>query len=77
MAARTSPPSNEDVASTLEDVAAVLEAQDANPHRVRAYREAARTLRVREATITTRLYRARLRLADSWRDEEQLERERS
>ncbi|MGH2856771.1 MAG: RNA polymerase sigma factor [Solirubrobacteraceae bacterium] len=28
-----------------------------------SYREAARALRVREATITTRLYRARLRLA--------------
>ena len=35
-----------------------------------SYREAARTLRVREATITTRLYRARGRLAASWRDEE-------
>ena len=30
-----------------------------------SYREAARALRVREATITTRLYRARLRLARS------------
>ncbi|HZU59920.1 MAG TPA: sigma-70 family RNA polymerase sigma factor [Solirubrobacteraceae bacterium] len=30
-----------------------------------SYREAARTLRVREATVTTRLYRARLRLADA------------
>ncbi len=29
-----------------------------------SYREAARALRVREATITTRLYRGRLRLAD-------------
>ncbi len=28
-----------------------------------SYREAARTLRVREATVTTRLYRARMRLA--------------
>lgn len=34
-----------------------------------SYREAARALRVREATITTRLYRARLRLASAWRDE--------
>ena len=30
-----------------------------------SYREAARALRVREATITTRLHRARLRLAQS------------
>jgi RNA polymerase sigma-70 factor (ECF subfamily) len=30
-----------------------------------SYREAARALRVREATITTRLHRARLRLADA------------
>jgi RNA polymerase sigma-70 factor (ECF subfamily) len=42
-----------------------------------SYREAARTLRVREATITTRLYRARLRLAASWRDEELVKEERS
>ena len=33
-----------------------------------SYREAARTLRVREATITTRLYRARQRLANSLGD---------
>ena len=33
-----------------------------------SYREAARVLRVREATITTRLYRARLRLARSLGD---------
>ena len=36
-----------------------------------SYREAARALRVREATITTRLYRARLRLATAWRQQEQ------
>jgi RNA polymerase sigma-70 factor, ECF subfamily len=34
-----------------------------------SYREAARALRVREATITTRLYRARQRLAHSLSDE--------
>jgi RNA polymerase sigma-70 factor, ECF subfamily len=34
-----------------------------------SYREAARALRVREATITTRLYRARQRLAHALRDE--------
>jgi RNA polymerase sigma-70 factor (ECF subfamily) len=42
-----------------------------------SYREAARTLRVREATITTRLYRARLKLAATWRDEELVKEERS
>jgi RNA polymerase sigma-70 factor (ECF subfamily) len=42
-----------------------------------SYREAARTLRVREATITTRLYRARLRLAAFWRDDEQAKERRS
>ena len=35
-------PSNEDVADVLERVAALLEAQDANPYRVRAYGKAAR-----------------------------------
>jgi RNA polymerase sigma-70 factor (ECF subfamily) len=34
-----------------------------------SYREAARALRVREATITTRLYRARQRLAHALRDQ--------
>jgi ERCC4-type nuclease len=38
-------PSNEDIASQLERIAELLEAQDANPFRVRAYREAAGTLR--------------------------------
>lgn len=33
-----------------------------------SYREAARTLRVREATITTRLHRGRLRLAQALRE---------
>ncbi|HTT31915.1 MAG TPA: RNA polymerase sigma factor [Solirubrobacteraceae bacterium] len=33
-----------------------------------SYREAARALRVREATVTTRLYRARQRLAHALRD---------
>src|SRR5262245_36096418 len=36
------------IAQTLEDVAAVLEAQDENPHRVRAYREGARVVRALE-----------------------------
>ncbi len=34
-----------------------------------SYREAARALQVREATITTRLYRARQRLAQALGDE--------
>jgi RNA polymerase sigma-70 factor, ECF subfamily len=38
-----------------------------------SYREAARALKVREATITTRLYRARVRLASAWREAEGLE----
>jgi hypothetical protein len=38
-------PTNDEIAATLEDVASVLEAQQANPHRVRAYREGARVLR--------------------------------
>ncbi len=41
-----------------------------------SYREAARALKVREATITTRLYRARVRLAAAWREEAGLEEER-
>jgi RNA polymerase sigma-70 factor, ECF subfamily len=37
-----------------------------------SYREAARALRVREATITTRLHRARQRVADTLTDESAL-----
>ncbi len=37
-------PSNEDIADALERVAALLEAQDANPFRVNAYRRAARVV---------------------------------
>lgn len=36
---------NQDIAATLERIAALLEAQDANPHRVRAYRSGADTVR--------------------------------
>jgi hypothetical protein len=39
------PPSNEEIAAALDDLAALLDAQDANPYRARAYREAARVLR--------------------------------
>lgn len=37
-------PTNDEVATVLTDVAAVLESQRANPHRVRAYREAAKVI---------------------------------
>lgn len=34
-------PSNRDIAAVLDQIAALLDAQDANPHRVRAYRDGA------------------------------------
>jgi hypothetical protein len=37
--------SNDDLADVLEQVAELLHTQDANPYRIRAYREGARTLR--------------------------------
>ncbi|MGB7412790.1 MAG: helix-hairpin-helix domain-containing protein [Thermosynechococcaceae cyanobacterium] len=40
------PFTNEEIADPLEQVADLLETQDANPYRVRAYRQAAQTLRV-------------------------------
>jgi RNA polymerase sigma-70 factor (ECF subfamily) len=40
-----------------------------------SYREAAQALKVREATITTRLYRARVRLATAWRQADAMEEE--
>lgn len=45
MDARSTPPTNEDVALALEAVAGLLEAQGANPFRVRAYHVAAQTVR--------------------------------
>lgn len=39
------PPSNADIAARLDTIAELLEAQEANPYRVRAYRMAAQTLR--------------------------------
>jgi len=39
---RSDYPSNQEIADVLERVAALLEAQDANPYRVNAYRKAAR-----------------------------------
>src|SRR5690349_1253255 len=38
-------PTNAQIAAILERIADLLEAQDANPFRVRAYREAAQTIR--------------------------------
>jgi hypothetical protein len=40
-----SPPTNEQVAVELEEIATLLETQGANPFRVRAYRNAAKTIR--------------------------------
>jgi putative hydrolase len=42
---QTGPPGNEETARALEETAGLLEAQGANPFRVRAYRNAAATLR--------------------------------
>jgi len=50
-------PSNEEVAEVLERVADLLEAQDANPWRVRAYRGAAATVRGLEQPVAELLAR--------------------
>lgn len=47
---RPVPPTNEDLATTLEEVADLLEEQGANEFRVRAYRRAADTLRTIKGT---------------------------
>lgn len=44
-------PSNDDIASLLDRIAELLEAQDANPHRVRAYREGAQSVRAAEESL--------------------------
>lgn len=46
--------SNEDIANRLDEIAALLEGQAANPYRVRAYRRAAATLR-RQATSASQI----------------------
>jgi len=51
-AGRQVPLDNEGVARRLEEVAELLEAQDANPFRVRAYRTAAATLRGLERPVS-------------------------
>jgi hypothetical protein len=48
---RPTPPTNDDVADVLERVADLLEAQDALVYRVRAYRNAARTLRTLDRPV--------------------------
>ena len=47
-------PANEDIADVLERVAALLQAQDANPYRVNAYRRAARVVERSEEPIAQR-----------------------
>jgi hypothetical protein len=50
-------PGNDEIADTLERLADLLEAQDANPFRVRAYRRGAATLRARPERIADRVAR--------------------
>ena len=45
------PPTNQEIADLLERVAALLEAQEANPYRVNAYRKAARFLEHYERSV--------------------------
>ena len=54
---KTSPPRNEDIAHAFEDVADILEIEGENPFRVRAYRNAARTLRGLPEEVAQRLAR--------------------
>jgi hypothetical protein len=48
-------PSNDEIADALERIADLLEAQDANPFRVRAYRRGAATLRASPERIAERV----------------------
>jgi hypothetical protein len=48
-------PSNDEIAEALERIADLLEAQDANPFRVRAYRRGAATLRASPERIAERV----------------------
>ena len=45
-------PSNSEIADVLQRIASLLEAQDANPHRVRAYRSGASTVRNLDRPVT-------------------------
>lgn len=44
-------PTNDEVADLLEQIADLLEIQDANPHRVRAYRSGAQTIREQSDSV--------------------------
>ncbi len=44
-------PTNQEIADVLERVAALIEAQDANPYRVNAYRKAARLVERSERSL--------------------------
>jgi DNA polymerase/3'-5' exonuclease PolX len=44
-------PTNEEIAEVLDRVAGLLEAQDANPYRVRAYRRAVRIIEDSKGSI--------------------------
>lgn len=44
-------PTNSEIASVLERIAALLEAQNANPHRIRAYRDGAQAVRDADMSI--------------------------
>jgi DNA polymerase (family 10) len=42
------PPTNAEIATVLERIAALLEFQEANPHRIRAYRNRAGSVRAQD-----------------------------
>jgi Holliday junction resolvasome RuvABC DNA-binding subunit len=53
-------PTNADVADTLERIADLLEAQNANPFRVRAYREGAQTIRSEDTLVAEAVHEDKL-----------------
>lgn len=54
----TSTPNNDDIASVLEQIADLLEAQQANIHRVRAYRKAASSVRSAQRSVASIAHQA-------------------
>jgi len=48
-------PDNEHIAHVFEEIADLLELEDANPFRIRAYRNAARSVRGAEAQLTAQI----------------------